>query len=178
MSHPTYQIKFDVNPAKALEALIYVISKRPNGVNIYNALKSIFAADKDHLNRHGRPVTGDTYIRMEYGTVPSFVYNIINKDILTLMDLGIQDVPFKQNGYLLSPTRKPEPKHFSKSDLQSLDRGCEEYLDLDFSAVKEMNHREKCWLETGMNQPIAFELIIDDEKMLEQLRSMPFKQAI
>lgn len=52
-------------------------------VNKYNLMKIIFAADKYHLNKYGRSVTGDYYINMEYGTVPSNIKNIIdgnNKD--------------------------------------------------------------------------------------------------
>ncbi|MGK5087864.1 Panacea domain-containing protein [Bdellovibrionota bacterium FG-2] len=171
------KIKFEVNPAKALESFLYVLSKKP-GANLYNVLKSLFAADKDHLNRHGRPVTGDTYMRMELGTVPSFIYDLVKGELLALMELGTSDLPFERRGYDLSAKRPPNLSLLSKSDIQSLDLGIAEYLNLSFEQVKKKNHQERCWVETGMNQRIDFELMIDDENMLAEIRSIPLKQVI
>ncbi len=171
------KIKFEVNPSKALEAMLYVLSKKQNA-NLYNVLKTLYGADKDHLNRHGRPVTGDTYIRMELGTVPSFIYDLIKGDVLALMEIGTPELPFERNGYDLKATRAPNLSLLSKSDLESLDRGIAEYLNLTFAQVKAKNHLEKCWNQTGMNQPIDFEMMIDDPDMLAEIRAIPLKQVI
>ena len=34
-------------------------------------------ADKKHLERYGRFITGDTYSAMENGPVPSFAYDVV-----------------------------------------------------------------------------------------------------
>jgi hypothetical protein len=72
-------IRFDFNPEKALEALIFVANERPN-ISFYYIVKILYYADKDHLNRYGRPILGDRYIAMEHGPVPSVVYDMLGRD--------------------------------------------------------------------------------------------------
>lgn len=41
-------------------------------------MQILFAADKYHLNKYGRPVIGDYYVKREYGIVPANVENMID----------------------------------------------------------------------------------------------------
>ena len=72
-------ICFKVNQEKTLEAVVYVASKVP-GIDIYHTVKTMFYADKKHLNMYARPVLGDLYIKMDNGPVPSLVRDIINNN--------------------------------------------------------------------------------------------------
>ncbi|NCC05824.1 MAG: DUF4065 domain-containing protein [Proteobacteria bacterium] len=36
-------------------------------------MKGLYNSDKAHLHKYGRPVTGDIYVKMSYGPVPSLV---------------------------------------------------------------------------------------------------------
>ena len=66
------KIQIRVSTVKAVEALVWIIQRGES--NVYNAMKIFFAADKYHLNRYARPVTGDNYVAMQFGTVPSWTY--------------------------------------------------------------------------------------------------------
>src|SRR5207245_2507280 len=124
------RIDFQVNYSKALEAVLYVLKQR-RAVDLYATLKIIFEADKIHLNEHGRPVTGDRYIKMEYGTVPSFIYDMFKNDPLGLSALNIDKYPFRQVGHRLVAERAPDLDQLSESDIEALDRGIQKYVDLD-----------------------------------------------
>lgn len=180
MSTKQHKISFEVNRPKAIEAVLYILNRHPKKrVDMYNVLKSLFEADKFHLNQHGRPVTGDTYIRMDRGTVPSFVYDAIKR----APDEGMrterdEPTPFDRDGHDLIARRESDTKHLSKSDIEALEIGMKAYLHLPFGQVEKKNHEEKCWKVTARNKPIDFELIIENEEILEYLKSMPFKQAI
>jgi hypothetical protein len=164
------KIHFEPNIEKALEAILYVLSKRPQ-VNLYNVLKVVFEADKRHLNQHGRPVTGDAYIKMKHGTVPSAIFDMVRFDSRFLPRLQIREYPYQKIGqYDLKAERKPNLDVFSQSDLEALDEGIAAYLDLSFTEVQEKNHSEKCWIEGKLNAPIPFEAMIENPKILEELQ--------
>jgi hypothetical protein len=164
-------ITFEFNSRKALEAILYILSKKPS-VNLYNILKIIFEADKFHLNLVGRPVTGDRIIKMEFGTVPSMVKNYLDMDYGCLVRLGIDSYPFTRTDYQIKKLRDPDLSYFSKSDLKALDKGIEEYINLSFSEVKDKNHLERCWLQGDMNKQIPFEDIITNDEIRSYLKDL------
>lgn len=171
------KISFNINYNNIIAAILYVINKMNGKVNKYNLMKIIFAADKYHLNKYGRPVTGDYYISMEYGTVPSNIKNMIdgnNRDYY-LNILQIDDYPFKvsneKRNYFIESNIKPNMDYLSQSDTEALDNGISEYAYLSFEEVMEKNHNEKCWQETELNTRIPFEKIIDDKEIVEYLRT-------
>jgi hypothetical protein len=172
-----HKIEFEVNYQKALEAILFILTKK-DSVNLYNLLKIIFEADKTHLNEHGRPVTGDTYIKMEFGTVPSVIYDILKGSPIVLAALEMDSYPFKLEGYHVRAIRPPNLDCLSESDIDALEKGILKYMDLTFSEVKSENHQEKSWVDSDMNRPIDFELIIENKDVLDALKDSPLKLVI
>ena len=66
-------IKFKLNKRKAAEAVLWFIEEKKIN-DMYTIFKMLFAAEKYHLNTYGRPITGEIYRAMEYGTVPKWIY--------------------------------------------------------------------------------------------------------
>jgi|GEM_PF-373852 len=64
---------FDVNKAIAATALLV----RETGATMYSVMKMLYLADKAHLEQYGRFITGDRYVAMKQGPVPSSTYNMI-----------------------------------------------------------------------------------------------------
>jgi hypothetical protein len=174
------KIEFKINEKKSLEAVLYLASKSPGKkINIYNLLKMLFEADKYHLNQHARPVTGDCYVKMEYGTVPSSIYNLIKKEPLAFSSLELQEFPFETHGNFIIPSREPDLKVFSESDLEALNRGYEAYFGLEFKEVKDKNHHESSWQETDLNKIIDFEKIIENPEVKAYLEQLgPFSVVV
>lgn len=171
------KIKFNINYNSIIATILYIIDKMNGQVNKYNLMKIIFATDKYHLNKYGRPVTGDYYISMEYGTVPSNIKDIIdgnNKDYY-LNILQIDNYPFEvsdeKRNYFIKSNIKPNKEGLSESDIEALDEGIKEYGYLTFNEVMEKNHNEKCWQETELNSMIPFEkMIYYDTETIEYLQ--------
>ncbi len=72
--HEAPRIELEPDIRKILEAISYVIAegrRRCLLVEQYDILKTLFLADKSHLNKFGRPVTFDNYFAMRAGPVPS-----------------------------------------------------------------------------------------------------------
>lgn len=158
------KIKFKLNSQKAIESILYVLSKKES-VNMYNVLKIIFEAEKSHLNDYGRPITGDLIYKMEYGTVPLSIYNMLKNATISSADR-----PFRKVGYNIIAARKPNVELLSETDLEALDLGCSKYLNLSFEEVKILNHEEICWKNGKLNQAIPFEEIITSEDALDYIR--------
>lgn len=162
------KIRFNPNYEKCVEAVLYLLSKNPQ-TNLYNLMKELFSADKFHLNTYGRPVTGDTYVRMPKGTVPSTILDMIKGNSYALAELGYP-MPIQQSGFILTPLREPNLDILSESDREALDHGFQEYANLSFGEVHDKNHKEECWQKTLPNQKIPFELMIDDKDLIDELR--------
>lgn len=173
------KIHFETNFEKALEAVLYVIKKNDKPLNIYNLMKIMFEADRYHLNKYMRPVTGDVYICMEHGTVPSAIYDFTKNDPLTLALMDIPEFPLqKVNVHLVEATRNPRMEMFSESDIEALDHGYYAYASLSVSEVRRKNHSEPCWQNGTINQPISYDDMIDNDEVRQFLKAHPYRIAL
>jgi len=166
-------IRFNVNRKKTAEAIIWIVERGES--NVYNIMKILYAADKYHLNRYGRPVTGDRYVAMQYGTVPSAAYGMVNAP-----EPGIG---FKKSGHrvIVDKGRTFNKGKFSETDEEALEHGFKEYGGLSFSAVVDKNHRERSWVlatrrapDTSDASEVLFEDMIDGRKkwLIDDLKEM------
>lgn len=158
-------IVFNKNPQKAIEAVIWIIKNGES--NMYNIWKILFDAEKYHLNTYGRPITGDKYMAMEFGTVPSWLYDAVK--------LKKQGLGFYKDGNSLIAERDPVLDYLSASDILALKHGLNEYAGLSFSEVMKKNHKEPAWeknyAKRGDNEcaPIPFEDMIEEDWLREDL---------
>ena len=108
------------------------------------------------MNKYGIVVTGDKYIAMEHGTVPS-----VTKDIL----YAKSDYWHNDNDklYTISTTMEPDLNVLSTSNLEALDKGIMKYGNLEFAEVEYLNHQEEGFKKTEKNKQIKFEDMIDDD---------------
>ncbi len=163
-------IEFERNPNKAMHCLLWILNRKP-GINKYNILKVMFAADCYHLNTYGRPIYGEQYFAMKYGTVPGLM-----KDLLSMKSAGMPIVECAENSFMA--TAVPDMSCLSESDIEALEHGFNEYSDLTFAQVKKKNHQHRAWknhkkeLERISVCPIAYEDMIDDPEILADLQSL------
>lgn len=63
---------------KIVQAIGFILSRAPGRkINKLHLLKLIYLADRYHLRKYGRTVTGDTYFAMSYGPVPSLTKDVV-----------------------------------------------------------------------------------------------------
>lgn len=175
------KIDFQINLPKTVQCVLYVIEQMGGEINQYNLMKVMFAADKEHLNQHAIPVTGDKYIKMHFGTVPSAIYDMVNDKGLYdyLNELDMKELPFKRiekdgKSFMIVSSTKPNKDYLSETSIESLDKGIVEYGNLTFAEVKTKNHKEKSWQESKHNEVIDFELMIENKEVLKYLLEHSF----
>src|SRR5262245_14308697 len=71
-------VAFTFDFEKARAALLYLAQKDLPEFDKGKACKLLFLADKLHLVRYGRPVTGDRYWALEHGPVPTRVLSLFD----------------------------------------------------------------------------------------------------
>lgn len=160
------KIRYRTNVPKAVETIVWLANKKP-GIDIYHVAKVLYYADKMHLNRYGRPILGDTYINMEFGQVPSAVRDLITESVpwINPDDLEEASKSLKAEGRRreLTALRQPKMDYFSQTDIECLLESLEKYGDLSFGDLVRLAHGEKSYIETEMNQPIDYALMVDDD---------------
>ncbi len=166
---------------KTLEVVLYV-SQKTN--DIFHIVKTIYFADKMHLEKYGRLISGDAYIAMKDGPVPSGVYELIKyvRGDVYNYDARIVEVhperAFWAQGKTVIPLpeRKPDLDYLSESDIECLDKSIELYANMSFLALWRLVHKEKSYNKTERNDRIPLKDIIsldipNGQEVLEYLDS-------
>jgi uncharacterized phage-associated protein len=161
-------IKFNEN--KAINAILY-ITNRLTRRDFHKIFKILYFSDRNHLVEYGRPITGDSYIAMEDGPVPSNIYDIFKS---VRGDGFFKDTDGKFSQYfsviewdLINPKRQANLDELSVTDLQHIDASLELYGNMSWDEIREKSH-DYAWANTTRNREIEFENIIrelggDDE---------------
>lgn len=68
------QHQFEFNADKSLAATAYLAN---GDSDMYTILKMVYVADQMHLERYGRPITGDKFAALKAGACPSRIYDSI-----------------------------------------------------------------------------------------------------
>lgn len=169
-------ITFKFNKQKSIEAVLYLISKSgKNSYDLYKIVKMIFEADKYHLNRYMRPVTGDHFVSMVNGIVPSRIYDLCKSED--------SRAPFyKKSPRLVRAKRLANGDYLSDSDKEALDWAFEQLDPLTFGQICQKNHDEnpawgKNYIE-GSSKKIPFDQLIKDPELIEELRDISHRIVI
>ena len=134
---------FQIDIPKLKSVVLYII-ERLGEVDFHKAFKIMYFADREHLAKYGRQITGDVYIAMKYGPVPSFTYDVFkairgdgyySKELKTLYGSFeiIGDSVVKGMG-------KADMDELSVSDLECLNKAIEENKELTFPQLSKKSH--------------------------------------
>lgn len=131
---------------KVTQVLNYMAKKLGGKVEKFKAIKLIYLADKYHLRRYGRLVTGDQYIAMKLGPVQSGV-----KDIADLSDfLGTEEREYAsrfihKKGHEIKSINEIEYNELSETDIEALDFVLERFGNFSDSELIELTHKGYEW---------------------------------
>jgi uncharacterized phage-associated protein len=119
----------------------------------YDVVKSMFLADRAHLNKYGRLISSDNYVAMIHGPVASVAYDLLKQNPLLLRKFGIKTLPWKmdkgQNGkntYHSSDVTCIDDI-LSPSDKKLLEWAVATIQSLDFGQIRRLTHEDKAYLD-------------------------------
>lgn len=168
---------------KALEVILYISQSTHN---LFNIVKTLYFSDKFHLENFGRQITGDYYIAMKEGPVPSGTYDLIKlaRGDNFRFDKKIKDAKpeaaikvIEENQ--IYPNRKPDLDLLSESDIECLDKSIKTYGNMNPLKLQEIIQAEKAYKKnkksTGINKIPLKEIILLDvpngKEVIEYLNS-------
>jgi len=125
---------FKIHREKAINSLLYAATKL-HKADTHKVYKILYFADQKHLLRYGRPIIGDTYIKLEFGPVPSFVKNIVDENIK-----GLEEIVAVYNRYYIKALQEPNLDVLSESDIECLDESIKENENLSFDELTTKSH--------------------------------------
>lgn len=126
--------EFNLHKEKAVNSLLFVVTNLEKA-DTHKTYKILYFADQKHLVKYGRPIFGDTYVKMEYGPVPSFIKNVVDENIE-----GLEEVVAIYNRYFVKPLIDPNLDYLSESDIECLMESISENKDLEFPVLTKKSH--------------------------------------
>ena len=152
------QVQFDKE--KSLNALLYV-ANRVQRKDFHKIFKIIYFADRQHLADWGRPITGDTYIAMEAGPVPSRLYDMLKivRGDSYLPDMeGLGKYFQVENWMYVRPLQDADLNKLSASEQEAMSEAIEKYATLSYDEIKEKSH-DVAWRCTARDFSISWDNI-------------------
>lgn len=142
--------KHRLDRRKCLEAVVYVASRVPDRHGI---MKAMYLAEKCHLERYGRPVYSDTWRAADYGPVASHALDTVHVADGKRVDPDQDTIKaaLSLKGNAVVPTREPDLRFLSASEVECLDAGVEMVKDKSFEDRTEMSH-DAAWCEARANR--------------------------
>jgi len=174
-------LRFTVDAKKVVNTILFFAGRCSDPTKM-KISKLMFYADKLHLNRYGRPVTGDSYIKMRFGPVPSMALNLMRQQAYyeTASELFDHSVSVKGNNII--PLVDFDRGTFSRSDIDVLEEVLATHGAKSAAILSDESHNESAWCNAAMNRKIDFEQFFDSDKdsqrmlRLLAMRDEPFKE--
>lgn len=128
-----------------IQAILYILQKMGGVCDIHKCHKILYFSDNEHLSRFGRSITGDSYIKMEWGPVPTCVYDLL-KAVRGDSYFAAQVENIRKNMFHfvnqkdIQSTSAPDMDYLSQSEVDILDKYISQFKDLTFQQVSELSH--------------------------------------
>ncbi|MDR0618696.1 MAG: SocA family protein [Bacteroidales bacterium] len=149
---------FDIEKAKAAVLLIATNTDNPT---LHKIFKILYFAEKKHLAKYGRPILKDRYIAMNYGPVPSEIFDFFDtirgKRVFEERAESFYNAfdVYGEKQYNIKAKEQPNLDHLSKSDTECLFESIEENNLLGFKDLTEKSH-DLAWNNADRDNEIDF----------------------
>lgn len=165
-------MSFPFSHRKATQALNFFAQQAGGTIHKLKALKLVYFADRYHLRRFGRPITGDEYLAMPYGPVASSVKDLAEMGEFLSEEERSYGSQFIQpiEGHAYRSVAPVEERAFSESDRIALAWAWETFGRMERFALAKHTHLYPEWrrhaaaLEDGRETrvPMSYRDFLDD----------------
>ena len=143
----------------AIQAILYILKKMGGTCDIHKCSKILYFADNEHLSKYGRSITGDAYVRMDFGPVPTCIYDLfkaVRGDSYFASQVDdVRDNYFHfVNNKDIVAVGEPDMSYLSGSDVEMLDKYIAQLKKKGFSEISDASHGY-AWSHTAQNSVIT-----------------------
>ncbi len=141
------------NIAIVINSLLYILGKFENNTaEFHKTFKILYFADQKHLAKYGKSITGDDYVALGYGPVPSLTYSIVKvaKGVDKTSDEDIKEAAKLINveKHKIIANSKVDLDWLSKTDIKCLNESFNENKELSFGELADKSH-DSAWDESN-----------------------------
>ena len=163
------RVRLEPNIEKILDAICFVIAeakKHDFQPTQYDLVKTIFLADKNHLNKYGRPITFDNYHAMIHGPVPSLTYDLLKEHPTKLKKYNIRSLKWSRKAgasksyfYSLKPSVHCNFDSLSESDCEHLRNALTIIRSLTWQQIRKLTHEDPAYCEANPQETSSNKLM-------------------
>lgn len=136
------------NYKKITQMIDFLVKKQGVDVAVpeLKLIKLIWAADRYHLRKYARTVSGDIYFAMKNGPVASVAKDIAeNSDYLSDDISNYVQAYIKNYNGLISSLGKEEEDQFSETDVEALEFAWSKFGNMETDAIISFTHKYPEW---------------------------------
>ena len=144
-------MKFQFDEEKAIATILHIIkevrSRGEDKIGLHKIFKILYFADKEHLATWGRPITGDYFVAMNYGPVPSHIYDILKSvkgDSQFISKEKYASFFEVHGGKWVVANQDPDLEVLPESGLEALNNAINDNAHLDFNQLVDKSH-DQAW---------------------------------
>jgi uncharacterized phage-associated protein len=152
-------MRLALNTEKAVQAIDFV-AQRWNGLTQYYVCKVMYFADKAHCLDWGRTITGDRYVAMDHGPVPSRVYEMLKPasgeedELLNLLHERLL-LELDGNKIHVCSRNIDDFPALSDSDKEYLQNAINFCRPKSFAQLRATAHQELAWKRAAEKLPVS-----------------------
>ena len=151
---------------KTMLAMLYVAAKQDWRIDLRQLVKTIFWADRLHLQKWGELITDDVYKQSKFGPVPDNTCRLVSSLPGDGWTIDLRDLVADPIRNTL--TTEKVRYELAESETDALDVAYELFQDMDFDGAGKQIHE----IETTDNHIIPLEVLADgDEELIDYLRT-------
>lgn len=166
----------DVLTLKA--SVLYILNKSGGSLDKYRIYKSLYFANKEHLNKYGRLITSDTFFALPNGPVPTKLADVLDsikgaksinradRILFAPISDSIEHCGFDADNFFTAK-EQPDMDELSQSDVECLEIGLNKCKNKGFGEIREESH-DSAWEKASQKKnPKSIDMLdmIYDEEM-------------
>lgn len=143
----------------SIQCILYILREMGGKCDIHKCHKILYFADNEHLSRYACSITGDRYIKMEWGPVPTCIYDLFkavrgNSYFASSVD-DIRKTKFRfiNNKDIISLCQ-PDMDYLSESNIEMLNKYIKALRNKSFDEISSVSHGY-AWSHSPMNGEIS-----------------------
>lgn len=125
-----------------LEKVLYVLSQT-KGLDYYHLFKVLYFAEREYLRSYFRKLVEDDFCALQYGPVPSALYDAIKGHGLgSILSQALWEVveTEEDDKYTLYPLRDADMDYIADAEVSTLDKAIDEFSALSFDELLQLSH--------------------------------------
>ena len=149
-----------INEKKYKNAVLFFGKKIQNvTLGKLKMMKPLYYLDFDFFEKYGRPVTGDEYLRFEYGPVPRMGEKILKEMSGKEIKITKHKIADGLNDQLhIEALKDFDVNVFTKEELLVLEERADKWKKFAGTEMKNASHGEAPWIATKPNETIDYNL--------------------